>query len=607
MTPYIIEPSRAAAAALAKRVVLVCASQVAKTEMLLDLIGHRLDQRPAPIIYVGPTKQFAHEQVEPRIMGLLDGAPTLMAKVARGKRMTKSRKVVAGVPLRLAHAGSSSALKSDPAALALVDELEEMLANVRGQGDPLGLVERRGDTFADFVCVVTSTPRKGILRSELDAASGLEFWAKLPDDDLRESKSWLLWQHGTRHHWCWPCPHCGDYFVPRSGLLRYPDGVGPSEAARVAFVQCPRCGGRIEDRDKAAMNPRGRYVAPGQTIDRDGNVSGEPSGDTATLSYWVSGLASPFVTFGERVRVYLESLPFGDDNTQTAVNGGFGELYAPGAARLADWQQVAKRRGAHHFGEVPVDVVRVTIAIDVQKSSLIYAVRGWGARATSWQLDFGELHGSTDEAPVWTDLADMLATHYDGLAIAIAMIDTGFRPDKPDAGSSNMAYDFCRRFQRLARATKGYATLSAPIMMGKAKMTVPGRRIPVTLPLARLDSDYWKSRVHERLAWPEDQPGAFHLSADATDDYCRQLVSETRTVTPSGKAQWLALSRRNHALDIEAMNEAAGHLLNVARIPVGSVRQTQATDDDLPSVTTPDSAAIAARKRMSGFAARLNR
>jgi phage terminase large subunit GpA-like protein len=273
---------------------------------------------------------------------------------------------------------------------------------------------------------------------------------------------------------------------------------------------------------------------------------------------------------------------------------------------LSDWQQVAKRRGAHRFGEVPLDVVRVTIAVDVQKSSLIYAVRGWGARATSWQLGFGELHGVTDEAEVWTDLADLLATHYDGLPIAIAMIDTGFRPDKPDAGSSNMAYDFCRRFQRLARATKGYATLSAPIMMGKAKMTVPGRRVPILLPLARLDSDYWKSRVHERLAWPDHQPGAFHLAGDATDDYCRQLVSESRVVLPSGRAQWLALTRRNHALDLEAMNEAAGHLLNVARIPVGTSRQKQASGDAEP-VKTPDMAALAARKRMNGFAARLNR
>ena len=32
-----------------------------------------------------------------------------------------------------------------------MDEIDEMMANVKGQGDPLGLVEARGETYADFV------------------------------------------------------------------------------------------------------------------------------------------------------------------------------------------------------------------------------------------------------------------------------------------------------------------------------------------------------------------------------------------------------------------------------------------------------------------------
>ncbi|MBD0318828.1 MAG: glycosyltransferase family 4 protein, partial [Gemmatimonadetes bacterium] len=51
-----------------------------------------------PILYVGPSQQFLREQFEPRIKDLLDQAPTLRGKVARGKKMTKTRKVIAGVP-----------------------------------------------------------------------------------------------------------------------------------------------------------------------------------------------------------------------------------------------------------------------------------------------------------------------------------------------------------------------------------------------------------------------------------------------------------------------------------------------------------------------------
>jgi phage terminase large subunit GpA-like protein len=624
LTPYMTEPARLVAACASKRVVIVAAAQSGKTETFLDIAGQRLDQQPAPILYVGPNKQFLTEQFEPRVMALLDEAPTLAGKLARGKRMTKTRKVIAGVPFRLAHAGSSAALKSDPAALALVDEYDEMLANIKGQGDPLGLVERRGDTYPDFVCGVVSTCRRGMVSTIVDEGSGLVFWDVAPTEDI-ESPIWRLWQAGTRHHWAWPCPHCGEYFVPRFSCVRYPDGVKPIEAAAGTFVECPRCGGVIEEAHKAGMNERGRYVAPGQRVGLDGVVIGDPL-VAPTLSFWVSGLASPFVTFGDRVLSYLEAVALGDDAAiQTAINAGFGELYAAGGGAVKEWQQVASRRNPHKQGEMPNGVIKLTCGIDVQGNGFYYDVRGWGARATSWQIESGEIAGHTNEPEVWNDLANLLLGEWGGLPISLALIDSGFRPNKPNEGPVNVVYDFCRRFRRFVRPAKGYARLSAPIMRSRVKVTVPGARAPVALELVRLDTDFWKQRVHERLEWPEDQPGGFLLAADATDDYCKQLVSEVRKVTPSGKPQWVMVSKRNHYLDCAALNEAAGHLLNVQKIPVGTTRAPDGADDEDQPPKPPAAVARAApvfiaaaavdaekkqkpfRSRMSGIAARLNR
>ena len=150
--------ARAVASGKAKRAVMVCGAQMGKTETQLDILGERLDNRPAPILYVGPSREFNTDQFEPRLMELFDQAKRLGAKISRRRRMKKTLKMVAGVRVRLAHAGSSTALKSDPAALALVDEYDEMLANIKGQGDPLGLVEARGFTFSDFSMAVASTP-----------------------------------------------------------------------------------------------------------------------------------------------------------------------------------------------------------------------------------------------------------------------------------------------------------------------------------------------------------------------------------------------------------------------------------------------------------------
>ncbi len=129
-----------------------------KSDSLLDVIGERLDTAPVPMLYVGPTKQMLTEQWEPRVMQLLDEAASLRKKVTRGKRMTKTKKIISGVPFRLAHAGSSAALKSDPFGLALTDEADELMANVKGQGNPIELIDMRGQTYADFVHAIVSTP-----------------------------------------------------------------------------------------------------------------------------------------------------------------------------------------------------------------------------------------------------------------------------------------------------------------------------------------------------------------------------------------------------------------------------------------------------------------
>ncbi len=575
---------RAIAARRYPLVVLACAAQSGKTETFLDVIGHRLDQRPAPIIYVGPAKQFLQEQFEPRVMALLDEAPLLRDKVARGKRMTKTRKVIAGVPVRLAHAGSSTALKSDPAALALVDEYDEMLANVKGQGDPLGLVLARGDTYADFVAAVVSTPSLGSVDVELDAASGLEFWKPSDPSDV-ESPIWRLFQQGTRHHWCWPCPHCGEYFVLRGRQLRWPKGSSPAQARREAYVECPRCGGVIEESHKAKLNERGAYVAPGETIDKAGVITGEPA-DVSILSKWVSGLASPFRTFGQRAERFLQAMRSKkSDERQTAINAGFGECFAPVTGEAPKWRAIRDGcRAQYMLGEVPESVEVLTLTCDVQKDRLIYVIRGWAALATSWLIAREEIRAAVDttEIAVWDELAQIVSAEYGGLTIRLALIDSGFRPGKPWQLPVNRIYQFCARFTgRRVLPTKGHAQQRAPVRVAKPEITKRGKIARYGLELVHLDTDHWKRWVFERVAWPQEQPGAWRLPADIDDDYCMQIASERRLVTASGTPIWKQTSQQNHYLDCEAMQGAASFLLGMHRR-----RLTSQTSPPKPPGTT---------------------
>jgi len=549
---------------------LVCGSQMGKTDAVLDMIGWRLDTRPRPQLYVGPSRVFLEDQLEPRIMALLDEAATLRDKVARGKRMKKTRKLVAGVPLRMAWAGSPTQLSSDQAGDVHVDELDRMGSDVKDEGDPLTLVRARGFSYRDRKLIVTSTPKRGNVEAERDPVSGLDFWRVAEPRDI-DSPVWKVWQAGTRHHWAWPCPHCGTYFVPRFANLKWPKGASAEEATREAYVLCPAedCGGVILDDQKAEMNARGVYVAPGQRVMVDGEVDGSPAA-ALTLSFWVSGLASPFVTFGQRAAAWIEAVASGDQGkVQGVINTDFGELYRTGGGEAPEWLDVAEKRTAATYvrGDVPEGVLRVVLTADVQKDGIYYVIRGWGARSTSWLIDHGKLNGSTTEADVWGDLAVLLTEPVGGMPIARAFVDSGFRPGRLDTVPLNRVYEFCRRFPRVVRPTKGSSTpMRVPLVSNRIEVDRSGKTASYGVELVRLDTDHWKSWVHERLRWPDDQAGAWHLPADVDDDYCKQVVSESRRKLPSGRVRWEEKSRHNHYLDCEAMQAAAAYMLNVHRI-----------------------------------------
>lgn len=581
LTPYVIAPVRAVHARTHKKVVLACGAQMGKSDGSLDIIGARFDSAPVPTLYLGPTKQFLQEQWEPRVTELLDDTPTLSRKVSRGKKWKQLRKLISGVPLRLAHGGSSTAIKSDPMGLALTDEADELMANVKGAGDPIRLVDRRGDTYADFVHYVTSTPSEGPSDVERDPDSGLEFWAEIDPSEI-SSTIWRLWQAGTRYHWAWPCPHCGEYFIPRFKCLQWekpkgPDGKegksDPILAAKTAYLQCPQgCADPILEEHKEAMNAAGVYVAPGQYVEPSGKIVGSPP-DSTSLSYWVSGLASPFKSLGERAAEYIDAVRSGDQGEiQAVINGSLGELYAPGSGDLPEWRDLERLKDPTKpflLGEVPDWVRFLTLAADVQKDRLIWAIRGWGARSTSCLVQLGELFGPTVDEDVWDDLEDVLLDRYGGLPIRMALIDSGFRPGNPKQVPENRVYSFCQRHERICRPTKGRDTLAGrPLKPSQieARVNWRGKIETVGLELFHLDTDYFKRAVHERLRWPVDEPGAYLLPDDVPDYYLQQMVSEARIRKPSGKPSWVQRTKENHFFDIEAMQVAAGWHLGAQRI-----------------------------------------
>lgn len=591
LTPYIVEFGRVTASRRRKKTVLVMFAQGGKTEGLFDVVGARLDQSPVPIIWVGPNKQFLTEQLEPRVMEMLDTAPSLKAKVRRGKKMTQTRKVVNGVPLRLAHGGSSTALKSDPFGFAVTDEADELMANVKNQGDPIALVDMRGNSYADFVHAITSTPSlarvETVVLVDDERGVSLEFWARNEDIQQVPSRIWREFQAGTMHHWAWPCPHCAGYFIPRFKMLlaSLKKGASSTEARRMAHITCPHCGGIIEDdaegKTKAAMNAHGVMVAPGQFVCDDGTIVG-PEPEAETWSGWVSGLANPFKIWGDLAAEYVKAKETGSpDEVQTVINAKGGEPYWPGFdGKTQRWETIFERRAPYKVadaenpvGEIPSDVLALVVGVDVQGMSLRYVIRGFGSRARSWLIEAGRLNGPTAEPEIWDDLADLILSPRGGMVPRLVMVDSGFRPDKKDMGDVHRVYDFARRYPQLVIATKGRDRLMTgrPVNLREHEVNVEGKAVPFSIRLATLDTDHFKSLVWSRILTDPGAPQCWYVPMNVSEDYARQVASEVRE-WKEGKPKWTPLSRENHFFDCEAMCAAAGYLLNVQRIPDGVSR-----------------------------------
>lgn len=513
--------------------VFVCGSQMGKTDsFLMNLIGWKLDEDPQPMLYIGPTEKNVLSISRDRLAPMITSVPSLRDGLARGKADTLTAKYVNGVRIGLGWAGSATEAASHSVWGGIVDEYDRMVA-LKREGDIVGLVTPRIAAYPDGCIIVTSTPLEGSVETE-DLESGLTHW-KVSEDV--GSPTWSLWQQGTRHEWAWPCPDCNVYHIPRQELLVWPQDATPEQARKEARLVCPGCGAEIANRSKRHMNARGRFVAPGQSVDTDGEIIGEEAANPIA-SFWASGLASMFRAndFGNLAYKFVVADRSRDDEKlRTVVNTGFGEVYAP-SVRDFGWEKVAACGADYRFGEVPDGVLFLVMGTDVAGDRFDYVIRGFGLEFESWLIDRGEVQGQTDRPEVYRDLAKIEARTYGGLKIVAHGIDSGYRADN--------VYEFTRADPYLRHATKGEDTLKEGVIHARLKE----RNVMLT----RYSTDMAKSWVHARLDWSPIEPGGWHVPDTIDRAYCRQIVSERRTITPKGLPSWKRFGE-NHKLDCEGI------------------------------------------------------
>jgi hypothetical protein len=267
------------------------------------------------------------------------------------------------------------------------------------------------------------------------------------------------------------------------------------------------------------------------------------------------------------------------------------------AADLLDPGAIAAKTNGMKRRDVPVGVNHLTMFIDVQGNLLFWMVCGWEDDFTGYVLDYGThpdqrrgyftlrdarrtllmAHKGTGlEGAIYAGLealtGELLSRRYrrdDGAEIAIerCLIDANW------GNSTDVVYQFCRQSAHAAVLTPSHGRYvgasSIPFAEYKPKRgeriglhwRVPnvhgarGRAVRHTL----VDTNYWKSFVHARLAVPMGDPGCLSLFAPDVAAGGHKMLAEHLTaeyrVQTEGRGrrvdEWKlrAPGRDNHWLD----------------------------------------------------------
>lgn len=532
-----------------RRVIVVMGSQMAKSETVLNIIGKRFDDGPRlPTLYVGPTENQVRGFMRERVDPMLRSVPGIASKLASGHEDKVTEKYIAGVRLGAAWAGSSTELASRPCGLALVDERDRMESSTDGEGDPVELVEARLATYADGKLGVFSTPT-------IEHASPVV----------------ALFDQGSCEFWGWHCLHCAQWFRPKSSLLIYDKEAKPRELEASARVACPHCGGEHTDADKPTLNAGGEF-RPHRYDDelREYVELGSDPAPSDTRSFWVSGLCSPWQTFGRLALKLARAFRAKEPETiQAVLNTAFGETYrAIGDAPEPD----EVRRTVTHVarGEVPTWARLITMGVDVQRTGLWYVVRAFGfdpvARVMrSHAIDHGFIYGDPEFDDVWLALARVRDAEYltsdasRRLRVDMTLCDSGFNPATDRyRRPAHVVYTVCQRSGWRMLPSKGHATQKAPAILSKIE-TLPNGKVIPGLRIWHVDTDHFKTQVHAAIRRSADETvPTWTLHAEADDHYLEQLTAEELLVTSQGRRIWKLRGKRdNHLLDCEVLAHCA--------------------------------------------------
>lgn len=520
-----------------KRVVLMGASQMLKSQVGLNFFCASVHQSPANFLWIVPTGKLqkrASARITKTIAAVPEVAERVSAPRSRDSVNTLDTKEYIGGALHIVTAGAAANLSEIPARRLVFDEVDRAEANVNGEGDPVALAEKRQTTF--------ERNRKSYFPSS----------PTIKGESIIEA----LYEKGTRREALADCVHCGHaQALVFERLLLSEDGA-------TAMYPCCECGAVMYEHDKGKMFERGAW-------------SEGVAGDGETESVTISGMFLPYGWFSwlGLMREYAEAKLALDDGNEELMIVFYNTRLARTWERKkeqAKHDDLMNRAEDYRLGTVPAAGLVLTAAIDTQNDRLEFKVVAWGEGMECWVVDYQIIHGSPSEDATWRRADELIGTTYrhaygEMMGIEATFVDSG-------GNHTQDVYNFTyARRRRGVFAIKGESRPARPIICTKPTIVDINYRGKVERRGAQLwfigtdtAKDYLASRWQRAAG-----TGAVHFSNGLPEDYYKQLTAEFRIATYKRGRKVSVWEKkagdRNEALDLMVYNLAAAYHLGLNR------------------------------------------
>ena len=519
-----------------QKVVLMCGSQLGKSEMLLNCLGYAIHLDPSPMLLVQPTLEMSDSFSKERIAPMIRLSPVLTKLIAnprsRDSGNTTRHKMFPGGFLAMAGANSPAGLASRPIRCLYCDEIDRWSSSAGSEGDPLLIATKRTTNYWNRVVFMCSTP-------------GLKSVSRI-------YKEWLS---SDQRHYLVPCPHCGFMQPLEWDNIVYPEKGGGTPDYSEPKYQCIGCKKEIDEKHKASMISSGQW---------------KTTAASDLAGFHLNQLYSPWRTWSEIAEEYERSK---DDPEmyQVFVNTALGLPYEGLVGEKADWERLWHRSQTSDYklGRIPEKVLLLTAGVDVQGDRLEVSVWGWGRGEEGWLISHDVILGEPMHDEVWQKLDSRLSRVYlhplgGKFKIKAVCIDTGYL-------TREVYIQIRKRKNKHWMGIKGYSGNRAAIGRPSwQEISYRGKVIKEGVRIFPLGVDQVKVLLFNRLK--NEKPGAKYINfpQNVSETYLEGLCSEIQITKRSRgveKVVWEKLAGvNNEPLDCAVYSYAAALLAGLSGV-----------------------------------------